>query len=63
MVMSDIHGCCKKYCAMLEIIGFGANDTLYVLGDVLDRGQADSKFCWIWRGSPTWWGFWRTTSC
>ncbi len=37
-VMSDIHGCYEKYRAMLEAIGFGADDTLHTLGDVLDRG-------------------------
>lgn len=37
-VMSDIHGCYEKYRAMLENIEFAEDDTLYVLGDVLDRG-------------------------
>ena len=37
-VMSDIHGCYQKYWAMLETIEFAEDDTLYVLGDVLDRG-------------------------
>ena len=37
-VISDIHGMYDKYAAMLEVIAFGAEDTLYVLGDVLDRG-------------------------
>ena len=37
-VMSDIHGMYDRYAAMLEAIGFGEDDTLYVLGDVLDRG-------------------------
>lgn len=37
-VMSDIHGEYEKYCDMLEKIGFGDSDTLYVLGDVVDRG-------------------------
>ena len=42
-VMSDIHGCYEKYRAMLEIIGFAPEDTLYVLGDVLDRGPDGFK--------------------
>ncbi len=42
-VMSDIHGCFDKYRAMLEKIVFSAEDTLYVLGDVLDRGQDGFK--------------------
>lgn len=37
-VMADIHGCFDKYQQMLEKIAFSAKDTLYVLGDVLDRG-------------------------
>ncbi|MGN1341008.1 MAG: metallophosphoesterase [Oscillospiraceae bacterium] len=37
-VMSDIHGEYKKYVRMLESIGFHETDTLYVLGDVVDRG-------------------------
>ncbi len=38
-VMSDLHGCYDKYVAMLEKIGFSENDTLYILGDVVDRGE------------------------
>ena len=37
-VTSDIHGCYDKYEKMLETIEFSDNDTLYVLGDVLDWG-------------------------
>lgn len=37
-VMSDLHGCYDKYAQMLEKIGFGDGDTLYNLGDVIDRG-------------------------
>ncbi len=42
-VMSDIHGCYDKYLKMLEKIEFSLDDTLYVLGDVLDRGPAGIK--------------------
>ncbi|MDE7220523.1 MAG: metallophosphoesterase [Oscillospiraceae bacterium] len=42
-VMSDIHGCYEKYRAMLEVIQFAEDDTLYVLGDVLDRGPDGFK--------------------
>lgn len=35
--ISDIHGRYDKYTAMLEKINFGDADTLYVLGDVIDR--------------------------
>ena len=37
-VMSDIHGCFDKYREMLALIKFVPRDTLYVLGDVIDRG-------------------------
>lgn len=36
--ISDIHGCFDKYRAMLSEIRFRSTDTLYVLGDVIDRG-------------------------
>lgn len=39
-VMSDLHGCLHAYQAALEAIHFSQEDTLYVLGDVLDRGPA-----------------------
>ena len=38
-VMSDLHGCYDKYRQMLEKIGFSDGDTLYILGDVIDRGE------------------------
>ena len=37
-VMSDIHGEADRFHAMLEKIRFSADDTLYILGDVIDRG-------------------------
>lgn len=37
-VMSDLHGCYGKYREMLSLIEFLPRDTLYVLGDVIDRG-------------------------
>lgn len=36
--MSDVHGEYEKYAAMLEKIRFSREDTLFVLGDVVDRG-------------------------
>lgn len=36
--MSDIHGEYDKYIKMLDCINLGSEDTLYVLGDVVDRG-------------------------
>lgn len=38
-VMSDIHGNSKRFHAMLRKIEFSADDTLYILGDVIDRGS------------------------
>lgn len=38
-VMSDLHGCYEEYLEMLEKINFQKNDTLFILGDILDRGQ------------------------
>lgn len=37
-VMSDIHGEADRFHAMLEKIQFSPEDTLYILGDVVDRG-------------------------
>lgn len=42
-VMSDIHGEYAKYIAMLKKISFTDRDTLYILGDVLDRGDDPIK--------------------
>jgi len=36
--VSDIHGCYDKYRELLRVIRFCPKDTLYVLGDVIDRG-------------------------
>lgn len=36
--VSDLHGCYEKYRRLLETICLGEDDTLYVLGDVIDRG-------------------------
>ena len=42
-VISDIHGQYEKYIAMLEKISFSDDDTLYVLGDVVDRGEGSMR--------------------
>lgn len=42
-VMSDIHGEYDKYIAMLELIRFSDDDTLFILGDVCDRGPEPIK--------------------
>lgn len=38
-VMSDIHGNYQKYKEMLNKIKFSDEDTLYIVGDILDRGE------------------------
>ena len=42
-VTSDIHGCYNKYIQMLKELDFTDDDTLYVLGDVIDRGDSSMK--------------------
>ena len=41
--ISDIHGCYDKYINLLDKIGFSDDDTLYVLGDVIDREDGGIK--------------------
>lgn len=38
-VMSDIHGKYDKYIQMLKQIHFSEKDTMYILGDMIDRGE------------------------
>ncbi len=42
-VISDLHGCYEKYLQMLEKIAFSSSDSLYILGDVVDRGDDGIK--------------------
>ena len=37
-IMSDIHGCYNEFITMLEKINFSNDDTLYIIGDIIDRG-------------------------
>ncbi len=41
--ISDIHGCYDEFMALLEKIKFSEEDTLYVLGDAIDRGSESIK--------------------
>lgn len=41
--MSDIHGQYEKYAAMLQKIAFSEDDTLYILGDIVDRGESPMR--------------------
>lgn len=42
-VMSDLHGRYDLYKRMLERISFSDSDTLYILGDFVDRGEEGFK--------------------
>lgn len=42
-VMSDIHGEYEQFLKILEMIDLQDDDTLYILGDVVDRGQHPIK--------------------
>lgn len=51
-VISDIHGQYEKYRAILAEIEFKSTDTLYVLGDVIDRGPDGCKILLDMMGHP-----------
>ncbi|WP_044974237.1 metallophosphoesterase [Ruminococcus sp. HUN007] len=38
-VMSDLHGEYRRFLQMLDLIGLTDEDILYILGDVVDRGE------------------------
>lgn len=42
-VCSDIHGCYDKYLRLLDAIGLTSADTLYIIGDMIDRGPSGLK--------------------
>lgn len=42
-IISDIHGCYNEYMELLEKIHFSDADTLYILGDSVDRGPEPIK--------------------
>ena len=42
-IMSDMHGEYSKFISMLELIKFSDNDTLFILGDIIDRGPEPIK--------------------
>ena len=41
--VSDIHGCYNKYIQLLDRIDLRPSDTLYALGDMIDRGPDGLK--------------------
>ena len=43
-IMADLHGCYSQFCEMLRKINFSdKDDTLYLLGDLVDRGPEPIK--------------------
>lgn len=42
LVIGDIHGCKRTFAKLLKKVKFSTEDTLYILGDMIDRGP-DSK--------------------
>ena len=50
--LSDIHGEFERFRRMLELIQFSGDDTLYVLGDVVDRGPDGVKALEYIMGQP-----------
>ena len=52
-VTSDLHGCgVEKLEALLEKAGFGEDDFLFILGDVIDRGESGAEMLlWMTRQS------------
>jgi serine/threonine protein phosphatase 1 len=43
IAISDIHGCFRTFEALLDRISFGTSDTLYLLGDFVDRGPRSAQ--------------------
>lgn len=42
-VMSDLHGQYNRYCTIMKQLQLKEDDTLYILGDVIDRGEYGIK--------------------
>ena len=51
-VMSDLHGHLAAYIAMMVKIGFAPRDTVYILGDVIDRGKSGIDLLRSMRETP-----------
>ena len=41
--MGDVHGNYEGYCQLLQDIRFNDSDTLYTIGDIVDRGSGSMK--------------------
>ncbi len=42
LVIPDIHGCVKTFKALVDMVSLSKNDSLYLLGDYIDRGPSSS---------------------
>ena len=52
IVVGDIHGCFDELAQLLELVGFGNDDVLVSVGDMLDRGPKSWKVCEFFRDTP-----------
>ena len=50
--MSDIHGELDRFKAMLDLINFSSDDTLYIIGDVIDRHPGGVEILKIIKDKP-----------
>ena len=41
--VSDLHGCYDKYIKLLKRLKMTSDDSLYILGDIVDRGSDGMK--------------------
>ena len=52
IVVGDIHGCFDELVKLLELVGFGKEDGLISVGDMLDRGPKSWKVCEFFKETP-----------
>ncbi|HON51812.1 MAG TPA: metallophosphoesterase [Bacteroidales bacterium] len=43
LAISDIHGCYNTFDSLLQTIGLSKDDSLYILGDMINRGKHSKK--------------------
>ena len=60
--MSDIHGELDRFKAMLDLINFSSDDTLYIIGDVIDRHPGGVEILKIIKDTPNMFMLQATTS-
>ena len=49
IVVGDIHGCFDELIQLLDLVGFGKEDVLVSVGDILDRGPKSWEICKFFR--------------